>query len=162
MTLSKPYNCLSCDEVTTIDNGWWICVHAYVIDCWSKVPILVCLDTIVDRSCSNNLTQVIMNALLKCSDWLKRNFLINYCVLEQIGECISRWENKNHKRRIHDHLVLWVFKLWLVIRSFGNLTFIARIETFVIKMHGYFSHSPKGHLDFRKRSRPWKWRGIRF
>ncbi len=34
---------LSSDEVTTIDNGWWICVHLYVIDCWTRVPILVCL-----------------------------------------------------------------------------------------------------------------------
>jgi hypothetical protein len=22
----------SCDEVTTIDNGSWICVHAYMVD----------------------------------------------------------------------------------------------------------------------------------
>jgi hypothetical protein len=75
---------LSCDEVTTIDNGWWICVHAYVIDCWTRVPIFVCFDRIVDRSCSNNLIQVIMNVLLKCGSWTRRNFLKNYCVLEQV------------------------------------------------------------------------------
>jgi hypothetical protein len=22
---------VSCDEVTTIDNGFWICIHAYVV-----------------------------------------------------------------------------------------------------------------------------------
>jgi hypothetical protein len=56
---------LSCDEVTTIDNDLWICVHAYVVDCWTKIPILVCVDKTVDGLGSHNLTEVIMNALLK-------------------------------------------------------------------------------------------------
>jgi hypothetical protein len=56
---------LSYDEVTTIDNNSWICVHAYIVDCWTKGPILVCVDRIVDGSSFNNLSEVIMNALLK-------------------------------------------------------------------------------------------------
>jgi hypothetical protein len=62
---STQFITLSCDEVTTIDNGSWICVHVYVVDCWTKVPILVCVDRIVDGSSFNNLTEVIMNVLLK-------------------------------------------------------------------------------------------------
>jgi hypothetical protein len=33
----------SYDEVTTIDNGSWICVHAYMFDSWIKVPIFFVL-----------------------------------------------------------------------------------------------------------------------
>jgi hypothetical protein len=29
----------SCDGVTTINNGSWICVHAYMIDFWIRVLI---------------------------------------------------------------------------------------------------------------------------
>jgi len=36
-----------------------------VVDCWTKVFILVCVDRIVDGSNFNNLIEVIMNASLK-------------------------------------------------------------------------------------------------
>jgi len=44
----------SCDEVTTIDNGSWICVHAYMVDSWFRVLILLCVEKIVDWFNSNN------------------------------------------------------------------------------------------------------------
>jgi hypothetical protein len=55
----------SCDEVTTIDNDSWICVHAYIVDSWIKVPILLYVETIVDGSSCNNFIEVIMVALMK-------------------------------------------------------------------------------------------------
>jgi hypothetical protein len=32
----------------------------------------------------------------------------------------------------------------------GNLTFIIKIEGFILNMYGYFSHSPKSHLEFHR------------
>jgi hypothetical protein len=29
---SARFIACSCDEITTIDNGSWICVHAYMVD----------------------------------------------------------------------------------------------------------------------------------
>jgi hypothetical protein len=51
--------------VATINNGYWICVHAYVVDGWTKVLILICVEQIVDGLGSNNLTKVIMNFMMK-------------------------------------------------------------------------------------------------
>ncbi len=66
MPFSRPYNLpnsLPCIVMrSTIDNGPWICVHAYVVDCWTKIPIVVCVDRIIDGLGSNNLTEIIMNA----------------------------------------------------------------------------------------------------
>jgi hypothetical protein len=31
----------SCDKITSIDNGLWICIHCYVVQNWSKVSILI-------------------------------------------------------------------------------------------------------------------------
>jgi hypothetical protein len=39
---SAQFIALSCDEITTIDNGLWICVHVYVVDFWTRASILVC------------------------------------------------------------------------------------------------------------------------
>jgi hypothetical protein len=52
------------DEVTTIDYGFWICVHAYLVYGWTIVLILICVDQIVDGLGSNNLTQMIMNSMM--------------------------------------------------------------------------------------------------
>ncbi len=51
--------------MATINNGYWICVHAYVVDGWTKVLILICVEQIVDGLGSNNLTKVIMNFMMK-------------------------------------------------------------------------------------------------
>ncbi len=51
--------------MTTIDNGSWICVHAYMVYGWNKVPILICVDWIVDGSSFNNLAEMIMNFMMK-------------------------------------------------------------------------------------------------
>jgi len=36
------------------------------------------------------------------------------------------------------------------LKSPRDLTFIARIEVFMMNMYGYFNHSPKRHLEFYK------------
>ncbi len=40
-------------------------MHAYVVDCWTRVPILICVYKIVDVLGSNNFIELIMNAIMK-------------------------------------------------------------------------------------------------
>lgn len=44
--------------------GFGFCVHAYVVDGWTRWHILVCVDKIVGFR-SNNLIEVIINVLFK-------------------------------------------------------------------------------------------------
>ena len=44
------YVALTCDEVSTIDNGSWISIHAYVVQNWSRVPFLISLEKVVEGS----------------------------------------------------------------------------------------------------------------
>jgi hypothetical protein len=64
---------VSCDEVTTIDNGSWICIHAYVVQLLVKVPILLQIERIVDGSSSNNLTKVIIIAFMRCGGLTRKD-----------------------------------------------------------------------------------------
>ncbi len=56
---------MSCDEITIIDNGSWICTHAYVVQLWVKVPIMLQIECIMDGLGSNNLTKIIIVAWMK-------------------------------------------------------------------------------------------------
>lgn len=55
--VDAKYVALTCDKVSTIDNGSWIYVHAY------HVPFLISLEKIVEGFGLNNLTQVIIDVL---------------------------------------------------------------------------------------------------
>ncbi len=48
----------------TIDNGSLICVHTYVVDGWTRISILICVDQIVDMS-SHNLIEMNINFMMK-------------------------------------------------------------------------------------------------
>jgi hypothetical protein len=54
----------SCDEMTTIDIESWVNIHAYLMDCFKLILILVDLERLVDGGTTNNLTNVILNSLM--------------------------------------------------------------------------------------------------
>jgi hypothetical protein len=54
---------LTYDEVSTIDNQNWLSIHAYMVQNWLQIPILLCLDEVA-RSSIDNLIQIFMQALM--------------------------------------------------------------------------------------------------
>ncbi len=48
-----------------MDNGSWISIHAYVMQHWVRVPMLISFQRVVDGVRADNLTIVIMEALQK-------------------------------------------------------------------------------------------------
>jgi hypothetical protein len=53
----------SCNEVTSIDNGSWISIHCYVVQNWSRVPILISLERVQDQATSSKLLRLILSAM---------------------------------------------------------------------------------------------------
>ncbi len=77
---SARFIACSCDEVTTIDNGSWICVHAYMVDFWIRVLILLCVEGVMDGPDFNNLTEVIMMVtLMKGEGLIKEDVTKKLC-----------------------------------------------------------------------------------
>jgi len=54
---------LTCDEVTSMDNGSWICIHVYVVENFTRIPHLVSLQHLTGGAGADSLTLLIMNAL---------------------------------------------------------------------------------------------------
>jgi len=55
---------ISADEVTTVDNTFWIGVHVYVVDGWERIPHLLHLSCVSNCGIVYHLTNVIMQALV--------------------------------------------------------------------------------------------------
>ena len=110
MTISVArYIALSCDEVSCIDNSSWISVHAYVVQNWSRVPVLISLEHVTDGGKAKNLTKMIMSAVgsagglsqedignrLLCFGTGKLDYLKPCFVFQQFCECFLHhafWE----------------------------------------------------------------------
>jgi hypothetical protein len=60
---SARFFSVSCDEVTSIDNGSWIRVHYFVVQNWTRVPILIMLEQVKEQATSTNLLHIILKAV---------------------------------------------------------------------------------------------------
>jgi hypothetical protein len=56
---------LNADEVTTINNQWWISVHVYVMQNWIHIPILLTLEWVEVGAIIENITTIILQNIMK-------------------------------------------------------------------------------------------------
>jgi hypothetical protein len=146
-----------CNEITVVDNGSWICSHAYVVELWVKVPILLQIECIMNGSGNNNLIEVIIAALMKYGGFNKgrhvKKVVMFWCkwgfcflgggtsVTTQIKDVWAPFSMGIH----------WVVhRINLAMQSLSNLTFFSCFDVFMTNLHSYFLHSPKHHLEFQK------------
>jgi hypothetical protein len=103
---------MSCDEITIVDNGFWICTHAYVVQLWVKVPILFQIECIMDGSGNNNLIEVIVAALMKYGGLTRENISKNCYALMQMGLLFFKGgggQVLQGKSNMFGHPFQWVF-----------------------------------------------------
>ncbi len=129
-------------------------MHAYVIDCWIRLPILVFIEKVIDGSCFNNLTKVIMVTLLKGGGLMKENLSKKFLCFGIDGVNVFQGGKTRITKQIRDswtpfsmgvHCV--VCRTNLVVQSQADLVFMAWIEMFMQNIYVYFNHSPKQHLE---------------
>ncbi len=72
------YLIVSCDEITTINNQSLCNVHAYVVDGFKRMPLLLNLERVVGKGFVDNLATSILRSLMK----------YGCLIVEQIGSKI--------------------------------------------------------------------------
>jgi hypothetical protein len=85
-------------------------VHAYVVDCWTSVPILVCVYKIVDVLGSNNFIELIMNAVLKGGGLTREDLSKKFLCFGVDEMNVFQHGKKNITKQIKSlgHLFPWV------------------------------------------------------
>jgi hypothetical protein len=61
---STKFLAISCDELTTIDNGFWICIRVYVAESLVRFPMLLQVKQIINGLGSSNFIEIILVALM--------------------------------------------------------------------------------------------------
>ena len=64
MVNAAPYFSISCDEVTTLDNQYWISIHVYTIQDWRIMPMFLYLQRVAEGGGGDNITKMIFGVVI--------------------------------------------------------------------------------------------------
>jgi hypothetical protein len=74
---SAQFISFSCDEVTTCDQQSWVSIHAYVVEGWQIILLLLLLQQVVDGATSNNLNHILVDVMILYGDLTQENISSN-------------------------------------------------------------------------------------
>ena len=153
--VATNYVALTCDKVTTIDNGPWISIHAYVVQNWSRVPYMISLQKVEEGSGSYNLIIVIMGALRGDANMERLALAKTLLCLGANGVSTFQGPKTWVTLQIHIKYVSVALSVHcmahhcnLAFKTLSKLDIISHIEGLSKSSHAYFKHSPKRHLEF--------------
>jgi hypothetical protein len=69
------YLFVSVDEVTTLDNHQWICVHVYVMKDWHRFSILFTLECVEVNFIIDNIISILFKCMVKYKGVLDEEFV---------------------------------------------------------------------------------------
>ncbi len=151
------YVAFSCDEVSTVDNQSWLFVHCYVMHNWVRIRILISLDQVVEGLGSDNLTKVIMEALIIGGGVLRNQIVQKLICFGANGIYVFQGTKNGVTKQIKENYVLHSIKVHymahctnLVVQTLLGLLLMIQLENLFQTLHSYFAHSPKRHLEFTK------------
>ncbi len=70
---SAQFISFSCDEVTTCDQQLWVSIHAYVVEGWQIILLLLLLQQVVDGATSDNLKHISVDVMILYGDLTEEN-----------------------------------------------------------------------------------------
>jgi hypothetical protein len=124
---------------------------------WLRISISISLDQVVEGLGSDNLTKVIMEALM-IGGGVPRNqiaqklicFGANYVnVFQGTNSGVTKQIKKNyvfHSIGVH----CMAHHTNLAVQTLLGLLLVIQLENMLQTLHSYFAHSPKRHLEFTK------------
>jgi hypothetical protein len=147
---------VSCDEVTTVDHLSYVSIHAYIMENWTRIPLLIACKQVRGGATANNLTKVILAALEEAGGMDKianRTKLISFGAdgMSVFQGC--RTGVATQLRMKHAPFLISVHcfahRLNLAYKSLSSMGVMPGIEGLLSSTYGYFAHSPKKILEFQ-------------
>jgi hypothetical protein len=162
------YVALTCDEVSTIDNGSWISIHAYVVQNWSRIPYLISLERVVEGGGSDNLTQVIIDALTAAAKIERLALSKTLLCFGADGVSTFQGAKTGVTQQIQSKYTPFALGVHcmahrcnLAFKTLSQLDIMNHIEGLLKSSHAYFKHSPKRHLEFVKLAELMETKGLK-
>ncbi len=79
------YIVVNYDEVTNINNQSWCSMHAYIVDGFRRLPLLLNLERLFNESIVDNLTTLILRSLMEYGGLTTKHVASKLHVLDLVG-----------------------------------------------------------------------------
>jgi hypothetical protein len=151
---TTPYFSITYDEVTTLNNQYWISIHIYTIQGWKRVPMLLCLQRVMEVGGADNITKMILGALTNEGGLTPHHIKDRFTAFGADGASVLQGKRNSvtnklqvfHAPHMQD-IYYVVHRSNLVVQCLSDLEMVARIETLLVVLYKYFCKSPKRHLE---------------
>jgi hypothetical protein len=82
------YFSITCDDVTTLDNQYWISIHVYTIQDWEIVPMFLYLQRVTEGGGADNIKKMTLGALTNEGGLTKHQIRDRFMAFDTYGASI--------------------------------------------------------------------------
>jgi hypothetical protein len=142
---------VSYDEVTMVDHLSYVSIHAYIMENWTRAPLLIACKQVIGGATANNLTKMILTALEEAGGMDKIANRTNLISFGADGVSVfqgCRTGVATQLRMKHAPFLVSVHcfahRLNLAYKSLSSMGVMPRIESLLSFTYGYL------HIVLRK------------
>ena len=147
---------MTCDESTAVDNTSWLCLHVYVMQNWSRKPLLLTLQKLdSDGYTAISLLAVITGILAHHGKTEPDEIVAKLICFGADGVSLFQGCRNGVSKELLENWCPFVLqvhcyghKFNLFVKTLSDLEIVGEIEDLVKVTHAYFSHSPKKYSEF--------------
>jgi hypothetical protein len=148
---------LSADEVTAIDMTCWVSVHVHVMEGWERVPHLLHILYVSEPGTTNHLTERIMLALINEGGLTREEIASKLVCFGADGVSTFQGYKSGVTTQIREKYAPFILgihcfshKMNLAVQTMSKYPMVARIESMLQSLHGYFCRSNKRYPELQK------------
>ena len=130
-------------------------MHIYVCQAWKQVPILLCLERLLDGQRADVVKQTIISTLDLHGGVMKKELSERLVCFGADGDSLFQGCNTRISVQLKTYNAPYMFGVHcmayrtnMAVQILSNLPLVAKVETLCERLYNYFTISPKRHLEF--------------
>lgn len=150
---------ITSDKVTTVDNQSWLCCHGYVVINQKRVPLLLGLLCIVDGCGAKNLMVIILELILSKGGLIDGSIGEKLVCFGTYGHPLFQGVINGVTTQLKKGYVPYMILMHCVAHYtnlaaslINALPIMKSLENLVQKAYGFFTDSPRCHLELSRLS----------
>ncbi len=147
---------ISANEVTSIKNTQWCSIHLYVVQNWTKIAILFCLDQVDVYATFNNIFVLMFKWFLEFGGLRLKTMGGKLVNVGCNGTSVFQGHRTNMTLQFKEKVTpflngvhCFAHETNLVMLTLSNLDLVCQLEGILQNMYAFFTHNPKKFTNFQ-------------
>ena len=146
---------LSLDEVTTIDNTSWVCMHVYTVNDLCHQPFLLSIAKLNCSATAENLYELLKTTLIECGGLDNMEISKKLVCVGADGALVMQGHKDSFCKKVKNDLAPCAIpihcmdhRMNLAFGIVSDFSCISKVESLIKDIYQYFCRSPKQVWEF--------------